>query len=297
MTSATSSPSIATATADATESSPKDTRDLRFVPIPEDRPLRVLSREQVRAFNRDGCIPRLPIIPTAEMAKHRAAFDALLAAYRSRGQDSYAVNSCQATCASVYDLATDPRITDLVGDILGDSFACWSTHYFCKMPHDPKSVTWHQDAPYWPLSPSKTVTVWLAIDDVDEGNGAMRVIPGSHLAGPLPMRQSRPEENNVLWYTVDHAESRGTPLPIVLNAGEGSMHADMLLHGSPPNPSPRRRCGMTLRYCTLDVRSDQKWNERSIIIRGSDPSGHWGQVKSRPLGDDPFTEGRPIGSN
>ena len=117
---------------DALDSLSKGNRDLRFFPVPEDRPLRVLTRQQVRAYNRDGCIPRLPIIPAAEMAKHRAAFDALLAAYQARGQDSYAVNSCQATCASVYDLATDPRITDLVGDILGDSFACWSTHYFCK---------------------------------------------------------------------------------------------------------------------------------------------------------------------
>ena len=38
------------------------------------------------------------------------------------------------------------------------------------MPHDGKAVAWHQDASYWPLSPSKTVTVWLAIDDADVDN-------------------------------------------------------------------------------------------------------------------------------
>ena len=48
------------------------------------------------------------------------------------------------------------------------------------MPGDGKTVSWHQDASYWPLTPSKSVTLWLAIDDADTENAAMRVIPGSH---------------------------------------------------------------------------------------------------------------------
>ncbi|MBA3709726.1 MAG: phytanoyl-CoA dioxygenase family protein [Planctomycetes bacterium] len=272
-------------------------RDMRFVPIPADRKLSALTSEQVAAYNRDGFIAPVRLFDGAEAARNRSDFDHLLAAYQSRGHDSYAVNSCQATCGSVYDLVTNPRITALVGDILGDEFACWGTHYFCKLPHHPKTVAWHQDAPYWPFSRAKTVTVWLAIDDVDLENAAMRVIPGSHLVGALPMRNSRPEENNALWLTVDDAERQGAPVPLILKAGEASLQSDMLLHGSPANPSARRRCGLTLRYCTLDVRADEGWHERSIIIRGSDPSGHWGGVTARPAGEDPFLDGRPIGAN
>ena len=40
-----------------------------------------------------------------------------------------------------------------------------------------------RDAPYWPLVPQRTVTVWVAIYDVDEGNGAMQVLKGSHRHG------------------------------------------------------------------------------------------------------------------
>ena len=36
------------------------------------------------------------------------------------------------------------------------------------------------------LSPARTVTVWLAIDDADEENAAMRFIPGSHDKGEIP---------------------------------------------------------------------------------------------------------------
>jgi non-heme Fe2+,alpha-ketoglutarate-dependent halogenase len=274
-----------------------DDRVLQFFPASTARQPMSLSPDQVAAYNRDGIVPRVRLIPGDEMKIHRAAFDRLLAAHQARGMDHYSLNSCQATCASVYDLATDPRITAPVADLLGDAFACWSTHYFCKLPGCEKQVSWHQDAPYWPFSAARTVTVWLAIDDVDVGNGAMHVIPGSHLAGALPMRRTAPEEKNVLWLTVDREHRQGRDLPVVLDAGEASLHSDMILHGSAPNPSPRRRCGLALRYCTLDVRACDGWNRRSIIIRGSDPTGHWGHVARRPDGDRPFTDGPLIGAN
>jgi ectoine hydroxylase-related dioxygenase (phytanoyl-CoA dioxygenase family) len=270
-------------------------RDLSFLPVPQDRRTRVLTREQLAAYNRDGYAHGLAVFGPEDAARNCSDFDRLLAAYRAAGHDSYQVNNCQVTCASIYDLATHPRVVDAVGDILGDAFACWSTHYFCKLPGETKSVTWHQDAPYWPFTPARTVTMWLAIDDVDEGNGAMRVIPGSHLLGALPMRDSVPEEKNVLYFTVDDAERWGSPVPMILRAGQASLHSDMLLHSSPPNPSPRRRCGVALRYCTLDVRSEGGWNQNSIVIRGSDPTGHWGWVKRRPEGEHPRI-GRTLGA-
>src|SRR3954453_1774188 len=43
---------------------------------------------------------------------------------------------------------------------------------------------WHQDAPLWPiLAPMTEVTAWVALDDVDESNGCMSMVPGSHLWG------------------------------------------------------------------------------------------------------------------
>jgi ectoine hydroxylase-related dioxygenase (phytanoyl-CoA dioxygenase family) len=58
------------------------------------------------------------------------------------------------------------------------------------MPGDGKAVAWHQDASYWPLSPSRAVTVWLAIDDATVDNAAMRFLAGSHHHGHLTFRPS-----------------------------------------------------------------------------------------------------------
>ena len=104
-----------------------------------------------------------------------------------------------------------------------------------------------QEASYWPLTPSKTVTVWLAIDDADEENGAMEIIPRSHLHGQLPFEESTIEENNVLRQTVRDAMVYGdAPVSFAMRAGQMSLHSDLLLHGSAPNPSNRRRCGLTM---------------------------------------------------
>ena len=103
----------------------------------------------------------------------------------------------------------------------------------------------------------------------------MRCIPGSHLFGHLAYRRSDPSESNVLDQTVDDAERFGRPIDVELEAGEISIHSDLLLHGSSANTSDRRRCGLTLRYCPAHVRAGMEWNAKGVVVSGSDPSGHW----------------------
>ena len=80
-------------------------------------------------------------------------------------------------CGGVWDIVTDRRIIDVVSDLLGDTVVLRHSHLFAKLPGDPRRVSWHQDASYWPLTPSRVVSAWLAFDDVDVANSAMQVIP------------------------------------------------------------------------------------------------------------------------
>ena len=249
-------------------------RILRFQPSTVTNP-KVLTKAQVEAFNRDGYIKGILVFSDAEMREHRAYFDQLLAKVMAEGKDSYSISTAHLTYGKVYDLLTHPKIVARVKDLLGENVVGWGSHYFCKMPHDGRKVSWHQDASYWPISPSKTVTVWLAIDDADVENACMRFIPKSHHYGHLTYTLSEDSESNVLNQTVENAEQFGDPIDVVLKAGEISMHSDMLLHGSEANTSDRRRCGLTLRYCTTDVRADMGWNAKGVLVGGTDPSGHW----------------------
>ena len=61
---------------------------------------------------------------------------------------------------------------------------------FNKLPNDNRPVPYHQDAGGWLLSPTRTVTVWLAIDDTDEDNAPMEFLPGSHNVGPIAWKKT-----------------------------------------------------------------------------------------------------------
>jgi hypothetical protein len=252
-------------------------RDIRFVPVRTEHPAH-LSTAQVRFYNEQGYLSPFRVFGFPEAERNRADFDAILQVFVDAGKDSYAIDRYHDRIRAIYDLAKTPAILDIVSDLLGPNFVCWATHYFCKLPGDDKGVSWHQDCTYWPLTPTKTLTVWLAIDNADRENGCMEVIPGTHLLGRLRHRDSDASEHNVLTQALEHAERLGTPVATELRAGEMSIHSDLLVHGSLPNRSRRRRCGLTMRYCPTDVRAYWDWNANAIHCRGTDASGHWGNV-------------------
>ena len=186
-------------------------RDLTFHPSTNTTP-KVLTREQVEQFNREGYLLPLRIFTDPEIAALRTYFDGLLAKYMSEGKDSYSISSAHLRHGRVWDVLTHPNIVRLVTELLGPSVVAWGSHFFCKMPRDGKTVSWHQDASYWPLTPSKAVTVWLAIDDADRGNACMKFIPGTHVLGHLTYKLSETDPSNVLNQTVPDVEKYGEPV-------------------------------------------------------------------------------------
>jgi non-haem Fe2+, alpha-ketoglutarate-dependent halogenase len=254
-------------------------RDLRFHPSTNTAP-QVLTPAQVAHFNEKGYVLPLRIFDTAEVAALRTYFDHLLAKYMSEGKDSYSISSAHLRHGRVWDVLTNPRIVSIVSDLLGPSVVAWGSHFFCKMPNDGKTVSWHQDSSYWPLTPSKAVTVWLAIDDADRGNACMKYIPGTHTLGHLTYQLSENDPTNVLNQTVPDVEKYGEPVYVELKAGEAALHSDLLLHGSEANASDRRRCGLTLRYTPGDVRAYMGWADKGVIVAGEQPP-HWGN-RPRP---------------
>lgn len=258
-------------------------RDLRFHPTVNSAP-QVLTPDQIAAFNRDGYIKGIRIYTPEEITSIRDYFDSLLEQVVAAGGNSYSISTAHLKYGRVWDILAERRIVAVVRDLLGDNLVGWGSHFFCKMPKDGKAVAWHQDASYWPLSVSKALTVWLAIDNADRENGCMKFIAGSHHHGHLTYRPSTPEEHNVLDQTVENAQQFGTEVWDELLAGEISIHSDLLLHGSEANMSDRRRCALTLRYCASDVRAGMNWNQKGVILSGSDPSGHWNNAP-RPQTD------------
>ena len=226
-------------------------RSIAFYPSRPDR-AKTLSPAQVDAFNRNGFVRPLKGLDAQETAAARGYFETLLARVRALkdGRNAYTLDGYHNRCRGIWEIAQHPVILDYVEDLLGPDFVCWSSHYFCKLPGDVKRIPWHQDATYWPVRPTKTVTAWLAIDDVGEDNAPMRFLPGSHRHGAI--RWEPAAGPAVLYQEVKDIDRFGAPVANTLRAGELSIHASTLLHGSEPNCSRRRRCGLALRYIPSD---------------------------------------------
>jgi len=145
---------------------------------------------------------------------------------------------------------------DIAESLLGPDIALFTSYAISKRPHDGLPVAWHQDAAFFPIAPMSTFTLWLAVDASHRGNGCMQVLPGSHRA------------RRVVPHVVD--QDGGSVLPLHLSglrvdsavdveipAGGFSVHDPFLLHGSPPNISSERRCGITIKYIATDVTLDR----------------------------------------
>ena len=254
--------------------------DLGFKPVRNAAPI-VLSPSQINQYNELGYVQPFDIYSPSEIAAIRAYIDRLINDMGEEG--AYGINCYQSRLSGLWDIATNDKILDHVQDLIGPNILCWASAVFSKAPHDPKAVGWHQDASFWNLSPARTVTVWLAIDDADEENSAMRFIPGTHKMGAMKVEQTK---DSVLRMETKDAEELGKPFTNSLRAGQISLHADMLVHGSLPNQSDRRRCGLTLRYCPPEVSiTDDLWASgvEAISCRGS--AKDW-RTFPRPENDD-----------
>ena len=94
-------------------------------------------------------------------------------------------------------IAHEPRILDAVEQLIGHDILITSTTLFIKDPHTKGFVSWHQDARYVGLEPHNWVTAWLAVTDVNEENGCMYMLPGSH-EQPLVEHDDTYGEDNIL---------------------------------------------------------------------------------------------------
>lgn len=232
---------------------------------------RGLSAKQRKQYETEGYVSGLPVYTQAEMQAHRSHLANLLATLPP-SKTAFDINAWHTHDRWLFDVLTHPVLLDYVESIIGPNILLWGSHFFSKAPHDASRVAWHQDARYWPLHPHRTVTVWLAFDDSDVGNGAMRIVPRTQHLGLLD-HDSAHASRSVLGLAV--GGSAFDPLeavPIELRAGEISLHNDNLVHGSPGNHSDRRRCGLTARYAPPEVKCDQTvWPKfRSVLVRGED---------------------------
>ena len=142
-----------------------------------------------------------------------------------------------------------PRVLDAVEQVLGPDLILIMSHLIVKRAGDGLPVAWHQDNTYWhSVQGTDVTTVWLAIDDTDQANGCMQVIPCTHDGYPELDKVSTGADD-LLGLTVEVTnEMEEAAVCLEMAAGSLSVHNSFVLHGSDSNTSGSRRAAYTMRY-------------------------------------------------
>ena len=253
--------------------------------------VRRLTNIEKQQYSEQGYVKNLPVFSNNGALELQELFEELSSRLPS-DVDINKTNMWHKASKKFHDLCRTPEILDYVEDILGPNFVQWGGQFFHKEPKSGSVVPWHQDAQYWPLKPANAVTVWLAVYDTDKENGAMKVVSGSHKKGSNGFKH---HTNNASHLVLDQEVSedqidQDNIVYMDLKAGEISLHNDALLHGSDPNNSDRRRCGITMRFSPTNVKGDlNEWPFfETQLARGVD------SFKLNPIAQIPRGEATPI---
>ena len=179
------------------------------------------------------------------------------------------------------EVTHDSRILDTVQSLIGENILVCSTTLFIKDPDKKGFVSYHQDAKYIGLEPLNWVTAWVAITDSNQKNGCMRMWPGSHKENLKEHNQMFNDENLLTrGQTIINVPEKKT-VPLVLKAGQISLHHPTVVHGSSLNKSKDRRIGFVIQsYIGTNVR--QILGKNSVqLARGVDEYNYHEKI-SRP---------------
>ena len=168
------------------------------------------------------------------------------------------------------EVTHNPKILDVVQSLIGEDILVCGTTLFIKNPNEKGFVSYHQDAKYIGLKPYNWVTAWVAITDSNKHNGCMRMWSGSHKED-LKDHDQMFNKGNLLTrgQTVKNVPIKNT-IPLILKAGQMSLHHPTVVHGSDLNKSNDRRIGFVIQsYIGTGVK--QMLGENSVqLARGVD---------------------------
>ena len=174
------------------------------------------------------------------------------------------------------DFLYTPKILDVLELLLGPDLICFLLMVIYK-PRKIESVhPLHQDAYYFPFGPHDNILgVWVPLDDTDEDNGGLQVIPGSH-KGSLREHEMPGTLTNAFAYEVENARSSPETVALKVQAGSAVFFHSRLMHTTRSNFSEKMRRVLTLHACSAQctLQPDATIDELGMtLVRGKTHSG------------------------
>ena len=155
-------------------------------------------------------------------------------------------------------LTVGSRFEELATLLMLDRAVAQNLQYFNKPAGVGKPTPVHQDGFYFMLTPCVAVTMWLALEKVNEENGCVRYVPGSHRQGMRP--HDRTDTLGFSQGISDYRETERTA-EVMMPAEPGDLlvHHALTIHRADGNHSTTRsRRAMGFVYFGQSARIDDE---------------------------------------
>lgn len=160
-------------------------------------------------------------------------------------------------------LMTDPQWLGTAEALLGEPVNAQGVEWFNKPPRTQHPTPAHQDNFYFCLTPPQVLTMWLALDHVDEENGCLRYVPGSHRLGirPHQLTKTLGFSQGIAGYS---DADRSLEVTVSASPGDLLIHHGNTIHRADANRSTtrhRRSFALVLqgRSCQRDAAAFQRY--------------------------------------
>lgn len=193
-----------------------------------------------------------------------------------KSDDLFAIRQLLKEVPGLHELIFTERVKSLIKNLLGDHFFIVKSIYFDKPKNSNWFVPYHQDLTIsvdkkkevsgyssWtvkrnqfavqpPINILNSIyTIRIHLDDTDENNGALKIIPGSHLKGIY-----RPE-------TIDWTKENETICPVA--KGGVMIMRPLLLHSSGRTTNNNQRRVIHIELSNEDIDVNLNWSEKSYL--------------------------------
>ena len=199
-----------------------------------------------------------------------------------------------AVTPELYQLVRHPALLDLLTALLGPEVA-WTGSFAVRVKLPEREETafpWHQDTQYYgnPTQHLHVISVWIPLVDVDERNGCLHLLPGSHQWGLLG--GARDAERVVRMF--EDVEQRAKPVVLPMRRGDLLAFTNMTCHASTVNTTDEMRWSIDLRYVVPEAAAARSDEERqgyttiydhyrmrpiSVTSRNPDEVAPWEQIR------------------
>ena len=184
---------------------------------------------------------------------------------REKGTQSVRTNfAAHMYSAPFARLGRHPRMIEPVEDLLGEKLYMHQFKINGKMAFEGDVWQWHQDYGTWKnddLMPTeRAMNIAIFLDEVNEFNGPLMFIPGSHKKGVIDAKHDLTTTSYPLW-TVDNklitqlvnraGGSKGGIVSPKGPAGSMILFHSCLVHASSANLSPFNRVAVYLSLCAV----------------------------------------------